>query len=104
MVVQSSSAIDMAILLKKPILLLNFKVFDSISLENSDSIKFYRDKLSLEMVNVDLNYNFNLKKKMNSLLNINNEKYQKFSKFYLNYKTPQFPHLNEWDMIYNKFK
>ena len=103
-VVQSSSAIDMAILLKKPILLLNFKVFDSISLENSDSIKFYRDKLSLEMVNVDLNYNFNLKKKMNSLLNINNEKYQKFSKFYLNYKTPQFPHLNEWDMIYNKFK
>lgn len=101
-VVQNSSAIDWAILLKKPILLLNFKTFDTISLENSDSIKFYKKKLSLEIINVDSNYNFRMKK-MNSLLNVNKEKYEKFSKFYLNYKTHKFSHLDQWDMIYNKF-
>ena len=103
-VVQNSSTIDWAVLLKKPILLLNFKFFDSIALENSDSIKWYRDKLSLEIVNVDLNYNFHLRNKMNSLLKIDEKKYQKFSHLYLNYKTQKSSNMSQWDMIYNEFK
>ena len=39
-VAHNSSSIDWAVLFKKPILLLNFKVFDSIALINGDSIKF----------------------------------------------------------------
>ncbi len=104
-VVQNSSTIDWAILLKKPILLLNFKMFDSISLENSDSIKFYSDKLSIESVNIDLNYKYKFnKKKLGKLLKINKKKYQRFSNFYLNYTTPHYPHLNQWKMIYNQIK
>ncbi len=104
-VVQNSSTIDWAILLKKPILLLNFKMFDSISLENSDSIKFYSDKLSIETVNINLNYKYKFnKKKLDKMLKINKKKYQRFSNFYLNYSTPHYPHLNQWKMIYNQIK
>ena len=103
-VVQNSSTIDWAVLLKKPILLLNFKSFDSISLENSDTIKWYSNKLSLEIVNIDSNYNLNLRNNMNSLLKIDRKKYQKFSQFYINYKTQKSSDLNQWDMIYNEFK
>ena len=100
-VVQNSSSIDWAILLKKPILLLNFKIFDSLSLENSDSIKFYADRLSLETINIDLDYNYRLnKKKLRELFKINQKKYQSFSNFYLNYQRNQFPYLNQWEILY----
>ena len=103
-VAHNSSAIDWAVLFKKPILILNFELFDSIALINRDSIKFFCDTLSLKSINVDLNYNFKLKKNMSSLLKINTKKYQKFSKFQLNYKTNQFPHLSQWEILYNYFK
>ena len=103
-VAHNSSAIDWAVLFKKPILILNFDLFDSIALINRDSIKFFCDKLSLKSINVDLNYNFKLRKNMSSLLKINAKKYQKFSKFQLNYKTNQFPHLNQWEILYKYFK
>ena len=103
-VAHNSSSIDWAILFKKPILLLNFKVFDSIALINGDSIKFFCDKLSLESINIDLNYRFKLRKNMNSLLKINTKKYQKFTKFQLNYKTNQLSHLNQWEILYKFFK
>ena len=103
-VAHNTSAIDWAVLFKKPILILNFELFDSIALVNRDSIKFFCDKLSLESINVDLNYNFKLRKNMSSLLKINTKKYQKFSKFQLNYKTNQFPHLNQWEILYKFFK
>lgn len=103
-VAHNSSAIDWAVLFKKPILILNFEVFDSIALINRDSIKFFCDKLSLNIINVDLNYNFKIKKNVSSLFKINTKKYQKFSKFQLNYKTNQLPHLNQWEMLYKYFK
>ena len=103
-VAQNSSTIDWAVLFKKPILLLNFKIFDSLALTNRDSIRFFCDKLSLESVNVDINYNFKLRKNMDSFLKINSKKYQKFSKFQLNYKTNQFPYLNQSEILYKYFK
>ena len=80
-------------------------MFDSISLENSDSIKFYSDKLSIETVNINLNYKYKFnKKKLDKMLKINKKKYQRFSNFHLNYTTPHYPHLNQWQMIYNQIK
>ena len=90
-VVQNSSTIDWAILLKKPILLFNFEIFDSIALENSDSIEFYRDKLFLEVVNIDLNYKYKINwGRMNKIHKINKNKFKQFSEFHLNYKNPHF--------------
>ena len=104
-VAHNTSAIDWAVLFKKPILLLNFKIFDSISLENSDSIKFYADRLSLETINIDLDYSYTFdKKKLRELLKINQKKYQRFSNFYLNYQRNQFPYLNQWEILYKYFK
>ncbi len=104
-VVQNSSTIDWAILLKKPILLLNFEIFDRIALENSDSIEFYREKLFLEVVNIDLNYKYEINwGRMNKILKINKNKFKQFSEFHLNYKNNSFNHLNQWEMIYNYFK
>ena len=104
-VVQNSSTIDWAILLKKPILLLNFEIFDRIALENSDSIEFYRDKLFLEVINIDLNYKYEINwGRMNKFLKINKNKFKQFSEFHLNYKNNAFKHLNQWEMIYNYFK
>ena len=98
---QNSSTIDWAILLKKPILLLNFEIFDRIALENSDSIEFYRDKLFLEVVNIDLNYKFEINKgRMNKFLKINKNKYKQFSEFHLNYKNNNFPFENQWQTIF----
>ena len=99
-VAHNSSTIDWAVLLKKPILILNFKLFDSIALTNRDSIKFYCNKLSLKSINIDFNYKFIMKKNMGNLLKVNSKKYHQFSKFQLNYKTNSFPYLNQWETLY----
>ena len=86
-------------------MLLNFEIFDRIALENSDSIEFYREKLFLEVVNIDLNYKYEINwGRMNKILKINKNKFKQFSEFHLNYKNNSFNHLNQWEMIYNYFK
>ena len=77
-VAHNSSTLDWAVLLKKPILILNFKLFDSIALTNRDSIKFYCNKLSLKSIDIDFNYKFIIKKNMGNLFKVNYEKYHKF--------------------------
>ena len=83
---------------------MNFKLFDSIALTNRDSIKFYCNKLSLKSINIDLNYKFIIKKNMGNLFKVNSEKYHKFSKFQLNYKTNPSPYLNQWETLHKFFK
>jgi len=83
---QSSLALDYAILFKKPIILLNFKINDSIVLSNSSLVNSYYKKLSLKKIDIDKDYNFYIKKNFfRNIFKINNAKYEKFIKFYINF-------------------
>ena len=61
-IAHNSTAINYAILFKKPILLINFKILDSISLINSKVTESFADELKSVKLDVDLNYNFILSK------------------------------------------
>ena len=56
-----SQAIEWAVLSNKPILLINFEIFDSITLALSREIETYHKKLSAKILRVDLNYNYQIK-------------------------------------------
>ena len=76
-----------AILFNKPILLLNFKILDSISLINSKVIDSFADELSIPKIDIDLDYYYDFKKLNNlDLLKVNYNKYNNYKNNYLTFK------------------
>jgi len=101
-IAHNSTAINFAILFNKPILLLNFKIFDSISLVNSKVIESFADELKLQKLDIDLNYNFNFKQIKNyKFSNINFLKYKKYRAEYLSFKRNKNVSKSIWDCISN---
>ncbi len=99
-IAHNSTAINYAILFKKPILLLNFKILDSISLINGKVTESFADELKLQKLDIDLNYNYDFKQIDNlNLSNINLLKYDKYNTEYLSFKKNQNVSKSIWDCI-----
>ena len=77
--------------------LINFEVFDSMSLVLSREIETFHKKLSTKILRVDLNYNYQLKRNFfNNFFKINKQKYEKFKNYYLNFNKNDFLFENQW--------
>lgn len=99
-IAHNSTAINYAILFKKPILLLNFKILDSISLINGKVTESFADELKLQKLDIDLNYNYDFKQIDNfKFSNINLLKYDKYNTKYLCFKKNQNVSKSIWDCI-----
>lgn len=99
-IAHNSTAINYAILFNKPILLLNFKVLDSISLINGKVTDSFADELKLKKLDIDLNYNYDFKKIKNlNFSNIKLSKYNKYKTEYLSFKKNQNVSKSIWDCI-----
>ena len=51
-----------SVLFNKPLILVNFENFNYLDVTNDDEFEWYKKELNLKMINIDLNYNFKLKK------------------------------------------
>lgn len=99
-IAHNSTAINYAILFRKPILLLNFKILDSISLINSKVTESFADELKLQKLDIDLNYNYDFKQINNfNFPKINLLKYDKYKTKYLSFKKNQNASKSIWDCI-----
>ena len=61
-IAHNSTAINFAILFNKPIILLNFRILDSLALINSKVTESFTDELSIQKIDIDLDYNYDFKK------------------------------------------
>ena len=50
--------------MKKPIVLLDFKIFDSSNLQNNKHLYFLGKKISATIIHINTKYKFNLNKKI----------------------------------------
>ena len=95
-----SLALNYAILMKKPIVLLDFKIFDSSNLQNNKHLYFLGKKISAIIIHIDTKYKFNLNKKIfKNLFKINKEKYNNFGNYYLGFRKYKNVHQNIWSAI-----
>ena len=100
-----SLALSWAILFNKPVVLITNENFDYISLLNNEEIKFHHKQMSMKMIKVDSQYQFNLDKKFfKNLLKINTSKYEKFKKLHLNFKNNKVNEIDRWNTISKKLR
>ena len=99
-IAHNSTAINFAILFNKPIILLNFSILDSLALINSKVTESFVDELSIQKINIDLDYNFDLKKiKKLNFSKIRLAKYNKYKNNYLFFKKNKNISNSIWDSI-----
>jgi len=95
-----SLALNYAVLFRKPIILLNFEVFDSISLMNRQEINKLHKELNLKIININKNYEFKIEKKIfKNTFNVNEKKYYEFENYYINFKNSKDVYKNLWFAI-----
>ena len=99
-IAHNSTAINYAILFKKPILLLNFKILDSISLINSKVTESFADELKSVKLDVDLNYNYDFNQiKKFDFFDIKLSKYNEYASQYLCFKKNQNVNKSIWECV-----
>ena len=99
-IAHNSTAINYAILFKKPILLLNFKILDSISLINSKVTESFADELKSVKLDVDLNYNYDFNQiKKFDFFDIKLSKYNEYVSEYLCFKKNQNVNKSIWECV-----
>jgi hypothetical protein len=95
-----SIALNYAILMQKPIVLLDFRLFDSSNLQNNKHLYFLGKKISAIIIHIDTKYKFNLNKKIfKNLFKINKKKYNNFGNYYLGFRKYKNVHQNIWSAI-----
>lgn len=95
-----SIALNYAILMEKPIVLLDFRLFDSSNLQNNKHLYFLGKKISAIIIHIDTKYKFNLNKKIfRNLFKINKKKYNNFGNYYLGFRKYKNVHQNIWSAI-----
>ena len=86
--------------MQKPIILLDFRVFDSFALRNYKHLYFVGKKISAVIIHIDLMYKFKLNKNIfKNLFKINKKKYNNFRNYYLNFRKYKNVHQNIWSAI-----
>ena len=99
-IAHNSTAINFAILFDKPIILLNFKVLDYIALINSKVTESFAEELSIQKIDIDLDYNYDLKKiKKLNFSKIRLARYDKYKSNYLFFKKNKNIGKSIWDCI-----
>tara|TARA_Y100000768_G_C23949285_1_gene669276 strand:- start:293 stop:1471 length:1179 start_codon:yes stop_codon:yes gene_type:complete len=95
-----STALNYAILMRKPIVLLDFKVFDRIALVNHKRVNFLRKEISPKIIHINNMYKFKFNKKtFKDLLKINKKKYNNFKNYYVSFSNYKNVHKNIWSAI-----
>lgn len=95
-----STALNYAILMQKPIILLDFRVFDSLALRSYKHLYFVGKKISAVIIHIDLMYKFKLNKNIfKNLFKINKKKYNNFRNYYLSFRKYKNVHQNIWSAI-----
>jgi len=95
-----SIALNYAILMQKPIVLLDFRLFDSSNLQNNKHLYFLGKKISAIIIHIDTKYKFNLNKKIfKNLFKNNKKKYNNFGNYYLGFRKYKNVHQNIWSAI-----
>lgn len=94
-----------SVLFNKPLVLVNFENFNYLDITNDDEFEWYKKELGLKIINVDLNYNFKLKKNFyKNILNINKKKYENFKNNYIKNNYIQNNDLDGWQTMLSKLK
>lgn len=95
-----STALNYAILMRKPILLLDFKLVNIANLQSYRVQNFLFDKLSPTTIHIDNMYKFKLNRKIfKNLFKINKKKYINFKNCYISFRKYKNVHQNIWSAI-----
>ena len=91
-----------SVLFNKPLILVNFENFNYLDITNDDEFEWYKKELNLKMINIDLDYNFKLKKNFfNGVLKIDKNKYEIFKNNYIKNKYAFTRDLDGWKTMTN---
>ena len=94
-----------SVLFNKPLILVNFENFNYLDVTNDDEFEWYKKELNLKMINIDLNYNFKLKRNFfNGIQNIDEKKYEIFKNSFIKNKFANAKDLDGWKTMISKLK
>ena len=93
----NSTVIGLAVLFRKPILLVNMDLFKIHNYENIVAIRSYSKALGAKMINIDGNFSSKKKVNFNYLFKVNQKKYKSFENYYIGY--PELRSYGLWNTI-----